>query len=179
MEYKLKPCTVDNKRIYIPPGAETSSELLKDPRIRKRLQSLKLEESSLPPSLPDITADLRRFMSQNSNESTNPTVPTAKIEHSRLSARASSNDNVTVSDPRRSSNESDRPVNPARTTLSRIQATLSAQNRNNTNNNISNNGTYNGRELEDDEDDGNSLTIDVPEDDSKRNSTGAVEAAYS
>ena len=87
MTFKLHIVDVLSSTLYIPPGAENSQELLRDPRIKKRVESMKSTTSNAPPSLPDITADLQRM--QNAMMMSNSAPIAAKSDKARLSRTSS------------------------------------------------------------------------------------------
>lgn len=167
MEFKLIPVFVE-VRTYIPAGAENSQEMLRDPRIKKRVLSLKKEPSQ--PSLPDITADLQRI--QNARLSANP-VPVNSRQTSRTSIDS-------LSDPRRSSLDGRQPLpargqgdqnsntegivengskarNATRTAMSKVNPMPAG----------SGYSSAQSTAAYDDDDENNSLTIDMPEEESK------------
>lgn len=178
MDFRLIPVYVEIRTSYIPPGAENSQEMLRDPRIKKRVLSRKDEIAPVLPSLPDITADLQRIQNARLSAQNIPAATT-----SRQASRASVD---SISDPRRSSidrlpsrgqgdqNSNTESIlengtkarNATRTALSRVNPMSSGANYG------SNSSAYD----EDDEDENNSLTIDMPDDDTK-SSTKAMETA--
>ncbi|XP_067927807.1 uncharacterized protein [Watersipora subatra] len=171
VEFKLISVYVESRTSYIPPGAENNQEMLRDPRIKKRVTSLRQDGAPSLPSLPDITADLQRM--QNARLGSNSgTVSTPARQVSRTSIDS-------FSDPRRNSSEMRVPTrgqgdhnsntegviengtrarNTARTSLSRVNPMTSVANY------ATNTSAYDD---DDDEDENNSLTIDMPDDDTK------------
>lgn len=166
MVFTLREVDVSENGSYIPPGAENSQELLRDPRIKKRVQSNKTVASSGPPSLPDITADLQRM--QNAMIMSNAAPITTKADKSRLSR--SSIDSVNA-DPRRTSADSkisiqrgqgdqantsepvgnnNKPRNAPRTMYSKV-------------NTVQPPAEYSNSASMDDDEDEDSLKIDMPE----------------
>jgi len=184
IDFNLIPVYVESRASYIPAGAENNQEMLRDPRIKKRVMSMKNEgPASTLPSLPDITADLQRI--QNARLNAAP-IANSRLSSSSNSSHKPSGDGISY-DPRRNSIEKkhsilgqgdqnsnseinrdvvDKPRNATRTALSKVNPMTPAFNNTST-------------AYDDDEEEDNSLTIDVAEDDSKMaGSTRTMETAY-
>lgn len=172
IEFNLIPVYVEIRTSYIPPGAENSPEMLRDPRIKKRVLSMKKESPPALPSLPDITADLARITNAISHSA--PPLAVAR-QTSRLSKDS-------LSDPRRNSienkysfkgqgdqNSNNESVlengtklrNSTRTALSKVHPMA-------TGNSAAAQLAAPATSYDDDEEEDNSLTIDIQEDESKQ-----------
>ena len=169
MEYLLKPVTITIKATYLPSGTSDNPDMLKDPRIRKKMEDAKQDQLTAPPSLPDITAELHRMQNAMSNQKPDHTKPLNRLSSMDTEPRTASNLGQGDYSAVYGSMGDIGKHNPARATLSRIQASLSAQR-----------SRQADRETEDEEDD-NSLTIDMPDDESKKpdHAVNGVEAACS
>jgi len=129
MEYRLRPITITTTRVFIPQGAENNQELLRDPRIRKRIAALKTDDTpEAPPTLPDITADLQRLSKQLSN-------PGAKTEESLAPTQPSYDPRVGMGHGDHSSagarlidhSASNKPRNHTRSAISKVNTPIATE----------------------------------------------------